>query len=156
MATIDNIEMDRARRMALAGAEIGRGALAFRTALAEFLVSEPCSDLSVQFRNGSSAVAEDFSLSTPHGVVDAVFDHALKNGHLVGRYRFFVTDRVPSSVNAAKTVMTILVNSNPMLTFDPLEPFEWPLNMGIRNTEIAMGTFILSLLFHQQAALAAY
>lgn len=156
MARVDDVEMGRARQVALSGNEIASSASVFRTALSEFVVSELCADLGLQLQDANSGTAEDFILRTPHGVIDALFDHAFKNGQLAGRYRFFVSDRASTPADTAKLIMTILVNRDRLAAFDPSEPFGWALDMGARNTQAMMGDFVLSLLAHQQATLTTY
>ncbi|WP_124076464.1 hypothetical protein [Burkholderia gladioli] len=156
MTRVSGIEMHRARQVALSGAGLSAVAVSFLKLLEDFLASGLCGDLGLQLRRASSSVAEDFSLNTPHGEIDAMFDHAFKGTKIVGRYRFFAMDRSLSSADASKTIMTILLDSNRMLAFDPHQPFEWELDMGPRHTQEVMSDFLLSLLAHQQATLTAY
>lgn len=98
-----------------------------------------------------------FGVSTVHGQITAVFDHAVKNDRLVGRYRFFALHDTPTGEPSATELWTLLFDVNHCAMWEPSdEIFSWQFAPGTYHTAQSLGEFVFRLLAKQQAALARY
>lgn len=104
----------------------------------------------------STNTGMSFRISTVHGQIEALFDHAFKGNTLVGRYRFFALQEVASAGTAAAEIWTVLFDANHNATWEPDEEFGWNFQPGGTDALPALGEFMLRLLSKQQASLSRY
>lgn len=157
MPEITPREMSDVRRIAFLAAPLSTAAMKFRAAL-DLLLRNPLpqSQLEISIDSSSTDVVLNFQIGTPHGVVEAIFDHAFLGGNLVGRYRFYLVEATPTREFSAREVWTMLFNEIGSATWDPGSDFEWNFMDDPRLMEVSMETFVLTLLSKIQARLDRY
>jgi hypothetical protein len=116
----------------------------------------PRAALGFAISNSSTGVPLNFAVSTVHTPIEAVFDHAFKDGELVGRYRFFALQQMPSGKVLEAEVWTLLFDANCNATSEPGGPFDWSFRKGDSATEASLGKCLIHLLSKIQAALPRY
>ncbi|VWC00996.1 hypothetical protein BLA6860_04832 [Burkholderia lata] len=104
----------------------------------------------------STNVGMNFRISTVHGQIEAVFDHAFKYDRLVGRYRFFAVQALPAGVVSSTEIWVVLFNSDHCATWEPDEDMDWHFQPGHRDAPQFLGEFVFRLLSRQQANLHRY
>ncbi|WP_175034621.1 hypothetical protein [Burkholderia lata] len=104
----------------------------------------------------STNVGMNFRISTVHGQIEAIFDHAFKYDRLVGRYRFFAVQAMPGGVVSATEIWAVLFNPDHCATWEPDEDMSWHFQPGHRDASHFLGEFFFRLLSRQQVKLARY
>jgi hypothetical protein len=152
MSKVDNQEVLRARQHAQSAREILEASGAFNAAIDAYF-ERPCAgkELGVSLRTASGD--EAFSLQTPYGNVEVVFDMAMKNGALVGRYSFFLLRPIGAGNLEAVCVWSMLINRYCAATWSVDEDFAWSYENGTTNLADQMNRFLLTVLAHIHRAL---
>ncbi|WP_124498484.1 hypothetical protein [Burkholderia sp. Bp9140] len=151
MSKVDNQEVWRARQHAQSALEILDAASVFSAAVDAHL-ARPCTgkELGISLRTTSGD--EAFSLQTPYGHVEVVFDMAMKNGALVGRYTFFLLRPIGAGNREALDVWSMLINRYCAATWSVDEDFAWSYANGTTNLADQMNRFLLTILAHLHRA----
>ncbi|WP_434666241.1 hypothetical protein P5W99_31515 [Paraburkholderia sp. A3BS-1L] len=152
MSKVDSQEVWRARQHAQSALEILEASGVFSAAIGAYF-ERPCAgkELGISLRTVSGD--EAFSLQTPYGHVEAVFDMAMKNGALVGRYSFFLLRPIGAGNREVVCVWSMLINRYCAATWSVDEDFAWSYAAGTTNFADQMNRFLLTILAHLHRAL---
>lgn len=140
----------RAHALTMAAQELRR---AFDEVIA---IVEARNSLGFAISSSRTGVALNFGVATAHTPIEAIFDHAFKDGDLVGRYRFFAVQEMPSGDIHQQEVWAVLFDANSNATSEPEGPFDWSFRPGDSATEASIGKCLLMLLSKIQEALPRY
>lgn len=152
MQKVTDQEVWRARQYAEAALEILEAARVFNAAVTAYFDKPnagPGLGLSLLPASGHEA----FCLQTPYGRVEALFDMAVNNGVLVGRYSFFLLRPIGAGNVEAECVWSILINRDCAATWSVDENFAWYFGDQTANAADRIARFLLTILAHLQRAL---
>ena len=89
-------------------------------------------------------------------MVECVFDQAFKDDELVGRYRFFVIEKLPGDQVTATEVWAILFTEGSEVTLDTSTSFGWSIDINEAVTIKFVENFLITLHAKLQANLPRY
>ncbi|MDN8069668.1 hypothetical protein [Burkholderia vietnamiensis] len=153
MSKFDNQEVWRARQHAQSALEILEAARIFNAAIDAYF-AKPCAGKELGISLRTSSGDEAFSLQTPYGHVEVVFDIAMKNGALVGRYTFFLLRPIGAGNREVLHVWSMLINGYCAATWSVDEDFAWSYANGITNLSDQMNRLLLTILAHLHRAVS--
>jgi hypothetical protein len=155
LTALNNHQLLAAKRVAGSAPLLGAAALDLRTAI-ESVLSAAQGNPAIVIGQSRTGVDLNFAVGTPHGVVEALFDHVFKDDELVGRYRFFLVEKEATGNAKATEILTLLFDANHNATSDPLEQFDWNFRSSNPDYYTGIGTFLLNLLANIQATFHTY
>ncbi|WP_157649777.1 hypothetical protein [Burkholderia ubonensis] len=156
MAYESAISIVKVLRVAATAKCLSPVAIHIREALRRGIEAGICSSLSLSFHDSSTDVALNFAISTPHGMVECVFDQAFKDDELVGRYRFFTIEALPSDRKVASEVWAILFTEGSEVTLDTSSSFAWSIDINESVTMKFVENCLVTLHAKLQANLPRY
>jgi hypothetical protein len=157
MPAFNQEEMQQAKLHAGRAAGLSTAAAELRAGLNEVISMVGArASFSFAISDSRTDIPMNFAISTVHTPIEAVFDHAIKDGELVGRYRFFAVQKMPSGNVAETEVWTLLFDANCNATSEPNGPFDWSFRKGDSATEASLGACLIRVLSKIQAALPRY
>ncbi|KVN83401.1 hypothetical protein WJ67_04455 [Burkholderia ubonensis] len=89
-------------------------------------------------------------------MVECVFDQAFKDDELVGRYRFFKIEALPSDRKVASEVWAILFTEGSEVTLDTSSSFAWSIDINESVTMKFVENCLVTLHAKLQANLPRY
>jgi len=144
------------QRIATKANQLSLVAIRIREALRRGIEAGICSSLSSSLHDSSTDVVLNFAISTLHGMVECVFDQAFKDDELVGRYRFFVIEKLPGDQVTATEVWAILFTEGSEVTLDTSTSFGWSIDINEAVTIKFVENFLITLHAKLQANLPRY
>ena len=156
MPTPNEMDMAAARRIAGSAAVLSEAAIAFRGALIEVCTSKNGNKSLIDVVESSTGIPLNFRLTTAHGQIESLFDHAFKDEQLVGRYRFFMVEKTATGNVEATEIWAVLFDANYNATWEPEANYSWTFMPGSYDTPAMIGRLALTLLAKIQASLPQY
>lgn len=144
------------QRIATKANRLSPVAIRIREALGRGIKAGICSSLSLSIHDSSTDVILNFAISTPHGMVECVFDQAFKDDELVGRYRFFAVEKLPGDQVLATEIWAILFTEDGEVTLDTSSSFDWSIDLNESATIRFIENFLVTLHAKLQANLPRY
>jgi hypothetical protein len=152
MQKVNDQEVWRARQDAASAVEILEAAGVLNAAVVAYF-EKPGAGQELGLSLMSASGDEAFSLRTPYGHVEVVFDMAIKNGGLVGRYSFYLLRSIGAGNVEAECVWSMLINRDCFATWSVDEDFAWYFGDQSIHTPDRITRFLLTVLAHVQRAL---
>lgn len=152
MQRINDQEVWRARQDAASAVEILEAAEVLNATVAAYF-EKPGAGQGLGLSLMSTSGDEVFRLRTPYGPVEAVFDMAIKNGGVVGRYSFYLLRPIGAGNVEAECVWSMLINRDCFATWSVDEDFAWYFGDQSIQTPERITRFLSTILAHAQRTL---